>query len=294
MNYLVFKKEVYMTRLESPSSINTFKSCKRKYFYSYKLNLPRTDTISTLTGKAVHHALENFFKLDVSNINKTDYQLILKQHLFNSFNQAWQNALPALLKLETDKETIRKHYQDSMYMLDNFINDFFSTLSSVLNNLTFQEAFEKIKPKTEVYFTSEKHQVQGYIDAILNYNDEISIIDYKTSSRDEVTEDYELQLAIYALLFQEKNIYLPHKVGLHFLRHGTKKYVQVSKELVEKAKKQCELIQLQTVSDDINDYDKNPGPLCKWRTGQCSFYDQCFGVKKLMDYENLVQINKSH
>ena len=70
-----------MTRLESPSSINTYKHCKRKYFYSYKLNLPRKDNIAAITGKVVHEALENFFKINTENITKSDYEFILKQHL---------------------------------------------------------------------------------------------------------------------------------------------------------------------------------------------------------------------
>ncbi|HLC58717.1 MAG TPA: PD-(D/E)XK nuclease family protein [Candidatus Nanoarchaeia archaeon] len=286
-----------MSRLESPSSINTFKQCKRKYFYSYKLNLPRKDTISTLTGKAVHSALEGFFKIDPKNIDKTNYEFTLRQELMHLFNTSWTKALPDLLKLETDKETARQHYQECFSMLNNFINDFLSMLSTKINGLTFQETFEKLKPKTEVYFYSEAHKVHGYIDAIQNYNDEFYILDYKTSSRDEVTEEYELQLAIYGLMFQEKYNVLPHKLGLHFLRHGTKKFVNVTPELIEKAKRECEFIQLNTESNDIKDYDKNPGPLCKWRTGQCSFYDVCFGQKNLNTFiqeENLIQINKDN
>ena len=283
-----------MGRLESPSSINTYNSCKRKYFYSYKLKLPRKDSISTLTGKAVHDALENFFKIDTTNITKTNYETVLKQHLMHLFNSAWTKATPNLLKLENDKETIRSYYQESFHMLENFINDFLSALSSVINGYTFHESFEKLKPQTEVYLYSEKYNVQGYLDAVLNINNEIYIIDYKTSSRDNMTEDYMLQLGIYALMFNEKFGKLPHKLGLHFLRHGTKKYLEVTPELLEKAKKECELIQLNTQSNDIKDYDKNPGPYCKWKDGQCSFYDQCYGVKKLEAYseDNLIQINK--
>ncbi|MBS3168697.1 PD-(D/E)XK nuclease family protein [Candidatus Woesearchaeota archaeon] len=283
-----------MPRLESPSSINTFKQCKRKYYYTYKLELPRKDSIATLTGKAVHDSLENFFKIDIGNINKNNYNTLLRHELMGLFNNSWTKALPNLLNLQIDKETIRNYYQDCFQMLNNFINDFLSTLSSIINGSSFQEAFNKLKPKTEVYFQSDQHQVRGYIDAILNFNNEIYIIDYKTSSRDDVSEEYELQLAIYALMFKEKHNKLPDKLGLHFLRHGTKKFLEVTPDLVEKAKRECELIQLKTTSDNIDDYEKNPGPLCKWRNGQCDFYDVCFSQKKLGDYqEKLIQINKA-
>jgi len=282
-----------MTRLESPSSINTYNTCKRKYYYSYKLNLPRTDSISTLTGKAVHDALEKFFKIDITNINKTNYELILKHEVLNLFNDAWTKALPSLLKLENDKETIRHYYNESIYMLQNFINDYLSSLSVVLNGGSFQDAFFKLKPQTEVYLFSEKHNVHGYLDAVLEIGGEVYIIDYKTSSRDELTEDYKLQLAIYSLMYGEKFGKLPHKVGLHFLRHGTKKFVDVNEDLLELAKKECELIKINTESNDIKDYEKNPGPFCKWRDGQCSYYDTCYGIKKLDSYEEpLIQVKK--
>ena len=49
-------------RIESPNSINTFKQCPRKYFYSYKAQLPRKDSIHTIAGKAVHETLEYLFQ----------------------------------------------------------------------------------------------------------------------------------------------------------------------------------------------------------------------------------------
>lgn len=281
-----------MGRLESPSSINTYKLCKRKYFYSYKLSLPRKESISTLTGKAVHDALENFFKIDTVKLTKTNYEFVLKHHLMNSFNSAWAISLPKLVELETDKEIIRSYYQGSFYMLQNFIDDFLSSLSVKINGYTVEVAFNSLKPKTEVYLYSEKHNVHGYIDAVLDIDGEIFILDYKTSSRDDFSEEYELQLAIYALLFNEKFNKLPKKVGLHFLRHGTKKFIDVTPNLLEKARRECELIQIKTESNDLKDYDKNPGPYCKWKDGQCSFYELCYGQKKLNDYEedNLIQI----
>lgn len=284
-----------MTRTESPNSINTYNQCKRKYYYSYKLNLPRKDSIATITGKAVHDSLENFFKIDASKIDKSNYSIILKQNLFNLFNVNWSNGIKELLALQIDKEIIRDYYQDSMSMLQNFINDFLCSLSAHINGKSFEETFNKLKPKTEIYLYSEKHGVQGYLDAILEIDGEIYILDYKTSSRDEVTDDYRLQLAIYTLMFEERFNKLPSKVGLHFLRHGTKKFLEVNNELLELAKKECELIKINTISNDIKDYDKNPGPLCKWKNGQCSFYDQCFGVKKLNDFDDdLIQINKTN
>ena len=34
-------------------------------------------------------------------------------------------------------------------------------------------------------------------------------------------------------------------------------------------------------SGDLGDYPKSEGPLCKYNSGQCNFYDFCFGKRKL-------------
>lgn len=283
-----------MSRLESPNSINTFNNCKRKYYYTYKLNLPRKDTISTITGKAVHDALENFFKIDINLINKENYETEFKHNLLNSFNDAWFKSLKNLLTLCLEKESIREYYEKSIFMLQNFFEDYIQSFKNELLSSDIASTFNKLKPKTEIYLRSEKYNVHGYVDAIIEIGNELYIIDYKTSSRDNFSEDYKLQLAIYALLYNEKFDRLPDKVGLHFLKHGTKKFIEVNQELLELAKKETELIQLNTTSNDIKDYEKNPGPFCKWRDGQCAFYDLCFGMKTLNNFNDnkIIQINK--
>ncbi len=282
-----------MARIESPSSINTYRLCKRKYYYSYKLSLPKKENISAITGKIVHETLENFFKINAADLNDSNYGDFLKHELLALFNVIWVKSMPSLSKLENSKETIREHYEESMFMLHNFIDDFLSALSAEINGSTVSEAFGKLKPKTEVYLRSDKYNVQGFVDAVLEIGSDIYIVDYKTGSRDDITEEYKLQLAIYALLYREKYEKLPKKVGLHFLRHGTKKFIEVSEELLQKAKKECELIHINTESNSIEDYDKSPGPYCRWKTGQCSFYDICYGVRKLEDFgreEKLAQL----
>ncbi len=277
-----------MARIESPSSITTYNTCPRKYYYSYKLSLPKKDNISAITGKAVHEALEKFFKLKVEDINYKDYEMELKQYLLVMFNDSWISHMEDLNKLEINKDVIRNYYQDSYFMLSNFIEDFLQSLKVEIHNSDFENAFNKMRPLTEVYLFSEDHKVQGYLDVIANINGDVYIIDYKTSSKDDLTDDYRLQLFIYALLFKEKYNRLPAKVGLHFLRHGTKKFIEVNEDMLNEAAKHCELIKKNTESDKIDDYPKNPGYYCKWKDGECSFYNLCFGVKKL---DSFIEIN---
>ena len=55
--------------------------------------------------------------------------------------------------------------------------------------------------------------------------------------------------------------------------------------MVEAARAEVEIVHMSTESETILDYPKKEGPLCKWRTGQCDFYDVCFGQKSIDSFE---------
>ncbi|HZX12733.1 MAG TPA: PD-(D/E)XK nuclease family protein [Candidatus Nanoarchaeia archaeon] len=269
-----------MTRIESPSSINTYNTCQRKYFYHYKLGLPLKDSLPTLTGKAVHAALEHFYTFDPATLNIHTYEEELRNHLLNSFNKAWVEAVPHLSQLGKDKDTIKEYYEDSLSMLGNFFQTFLSDVREHVKNSSLQKAFLTVRPETEVFLSSEHINIRGYIDAIHTHNGQTCILDYKTGRSDELTEEYKLQLAIYALLYQEQHKKLPDKLGLYFLRNGTQKYINVNQDLIDHARDQCSNVHSRTTSDNIEDYPKNLGSWCKW----CDFKDYCFGQKTLIDY----------
>jgi CRISPR/Cas system-associated exonuclease Cas4 (RecB family) len=94
-----------------------------------------------------------------------------------------------------------------------------------------------------------------------------------------MTPEYKLQLAIYALLYEEKHGKKPDIVGVDFLRHKSH-HLKVDQELVDFAKLECRFIQEQTISEDIEDYSKKKGFLCNY----CDFYEHCFGQKKINEF----------
>lgn len=270
-----------MSRIESSSSINTYRTCQRKYFYRYKLKLPSKESIAALTGKAVHTALENFFKYDLSRLQFDHYENQLRRHLLNTFNHAWMESVPSLSKLGIKKTEILRYYQDSLRMLDSFITNFLISLSQDMQGKSLTEAFTHLAPESELFLQSEIHKVRGFIDAIHTINGETIILDYKTTRKDIITDDYKLQLAIYYLLYEEKYGKAPDKVGLYFLRHGTEKYLPVSPELLAEAKEACTEVHEGSVSEKIEDYNKTLGGWCRW----CDYKDVCFGQKSIKDFE---------
>jgi len=65
--------------------------------------------------------------------------------------------------------------------------------------------------KTEYVMVSEKYRFGGTIDALLEIDGELTLLDWKTSNY--ISLDYKLQVAAYLYLFQEQNI-MPSRVGI--------------------------------------------------------------------------------
>ena len=164
-----------------------------------------------------------------------------------------------------------------MLMLLNWANQFIENFSRTRQEkeLSILQTFQQLTPVREQKFVSDNYSVQGFIDAIHHVGNEVQIIDYKTNASLELKEENKLQLAIYSLLYQEKHGVTPSKVGIFFLRHKLK-LLKVDEELLGLARKEIELIHAHTSkSAQIEQYPRTTGPLCKWSTGQCDFFEVC-------------------
>ncbi|MFH1590220.1 MAG: PD-(D/E)XK nuclease family protein [archaeon] len=262
-----------MVRVESPSSINTYKQCPRKYYYHYIEELPSSPSIHLIRGKIVHFVLENFFDIDNNIKTEDDLQL----HLMFLLEKTWAENQSEFMELDLDENKIKSYYNESKDMLNSWFSRFRRNLQANMEKgTTFHQAFKDMTPRREEEFSSEKHNVRGFIDAIYESNGNAIILDYKTSKKMELTPEYRLQLGIYALMYHEKNGVLPAIVGIDFLRYP-ELLVQVDEQLVEDAKREVDWMHTKTVSTNLEDYPQKPSPLCKWSNGQCDYYKECFG-----------------
>lgn len=271
----------YMRRIESPSSISTYKQCPRKYFYQYIQKLPTSTNIHCVRGNIVHSVLENFYDQDISVLNKENYKQPMKLYLQNLLCDFWKEKDEELKSLKMDEHEEIKYFEESMMMILNWFQYFSKKIDEYDGSL--QDAFTSLTPIREKQFISEKHGVRGFIDVIENTEQGIRLMDYKTSKKFDMSEAYKLQLGIYALLYHEKFNELPYQVGLYFLKNtdGVELSIEATQDLLDHAKFEIENMHLSTTSDNMADYPKKTSPLCKWRTGQCDFYDVCFKQKTL-------------
>jgi len=190
--------------------------------------------------------------------------------------QEWGKEREELLGLDMRKDEILFYFDDTLLMLYNWCDHFLETFGKKLEEVRdIQQTFVQLTPKTELEFRSEEYHVRGFVDVVHEDGDEIHIVDYKTNKKAELKDSIRLQLAIYCLLYEEQFGKRPTKAGAYFLRDKVH-YINVDDELLKKAKIEIAQIHLHTSShENIEHYERHITPLCKWRAGQCDFYETC-------------------
>ncbi len=181
------------SRVQSPSSINTYFDCPRKYFYKYIKELPSKPNIHLIRGKLVHSVLEDFFKLNPAKLSAASFDVELKVVLLEDFKRKWQESRESILKLGLGKEERVAYFSDSKRMISNFVDHFSERLREHLPKMHLHDAFKLLTPEREIFLESKAHKVRGYLDAVYR-GEKVSIIDYKTSSTDTFREEYRRQL----------------------------------------------------------------------------------------------------
>ena len=251
-----------------------FKQCPRKYYYRYIAKLPTSSSIHLVRGSIAHKVMEDIYDVSLDHIPDAAFLPTLRVVLQEKLHQEWEKASVELLSLKLPPEQLQSYYEETRGMVNNFYHWLVDRMRALHPN-DLKQAFKEVKPQREVELRSDTHGVRGYADAIHREGDKVVIIDYKTSNKAEITEDYHLQLSIYGLLYEERER-LPDEVGILFLKFGVEQRIPVTRGMVDLARIEVAHVRERTQSKEMADYPKKPGPLCKWSTGQCDFYDACF------------------
>lgn len=267
-------------RLQSPSSINTYLQCPRKYYFMYHLKMPTSPSIHLVRGSVAHLALEHVFEV-LPEVIAENYRANLKVVVVELLKKFWKEHKDEFDELNMNEQEIQAYYEETKDMLHNYMDQFVDKIDEqITKGLDFPAAFRKLTPIAEKEYKSTEHGVRGFIDVIENHDGIVRLMDYKTSKKAHISEAYKLQLAIYAMLYEIEHGEKPDEVGIYFLKHD-EHTLKVDEELVKHAKFYIEQIHMSTESDDINDYPMKTSPLCKWSNGQCDFYDYCFRGKEI-------------
>lgn len=279
-------------RVQSPSSILTHKQCPRKYYYRYIEKLPGPKSIHLIRGSVVHKVLEDVYDVDLSKVPASSFFHSLKYLLQEMFRKEWFKSANQLAELGLSPEKLDEYFSESQLMVDNFYHYMFDKMQPLLDTMTPHDAWKKLMPERELFMESAQHLVKGYIDVVQKEIDgTVAILDYKTSKKLEITDEYRLQLGIYAMMHEENNK-PAHEVGVIFLKHGQEIRLPITPELVDNARNACMEVQLHTRSSNQRDYPMRPTPLCKWKTGQCEYYELCFEGRSVNEYREIMNLKR--
>jgi len=197
----------------SPSSINAYINCPRKFYYSKIAKLKQKPSIHLIRGIAVHSAIHKFYKHGMNRCANMDYGHLIGT-VTDLLKHEWMAWKESLLTLDLREDEMAFYFHDTKKMMINFVHDFLKG-----------KQFDAPEPILEKTFFSKTFMTLGRIDAIHHNHAPPLLVDYKTSKSKELIDDYKRQLGIYALLYKEKTGILP-LVGIHFLKFqdGLKKY----------------------------------------------------------------------
>jgi len=171
-----------------------------------------------------------------------------KRTLLDLFEKNWHKQKNEIQKLGLDGKTIDEFYSESQTMLLGWLERYVKKRCR--------------RPKTEIKLFSKTHKAMGIIDAVFTDNGRILLVDYKTSKKNEITQDIKVQLAIYALLYREKFGKMPDIVAIDFLKHQEERRFRANEKLIEYAAQICSDIHKKTISNNEKDYPCQCGGWC--------------------------------
>jgi hypothetical protein len=139
-----------MPKVQSPSSINTYKQCPRKYFYQYIECLPARPSIHLIRGSIAHTVLENFFRKDMQGIHESNYKKMFQSHIQVSLVDEWLKKKNDFCVLDISKERLEEYFDETMMMLFNFTNNFCSKVDRMISSgKSFSESYLALTPIIE-------------------------------------------------------------------------------------------------------------------------------------------------
>lgn len=260
-------------RLLSPTQITTYMACPRKWYYEYVLRLPVPEKFALVRGTVVHSVCEEFFRWrpapgwDYDEL--VEHMTDLAHSLLKDF---WNEE-------EVDKKFGHDRWDETVEMIDRFLQLHQWKMRPLYDKYKDpSKAWNFSKPKLrEMHLVDEEMGVQGYIDAVIeNEPGDVVIVDYKTSSlfRHTISEEHELQLYIYALLYEKKTGVRPRYVSVEYLLYGQVANYPVRPHILEETRLLIQDIRTKTESKELSDYPANTGyKFCAW----CDFRSVCQG-----------------
>ena len=237
-------------RILSPTAINTYLSCPRKFYLRYIKKLRTKPSIYLIRGQIVHQTICRFHGNHPRIATGMPLGKI-RQELLGIFNDLWEKADYQLNALGLSFEQIEFYHDESELMLLNFSHWFYKHEMP-------------IPDLSEARIFSNNLSTMGIIDAVHKRDDSLVLVDYKTSKHAKITDDMMRQAALYALLYEDKYKVVPDTVYIHFLKDPKDPQpIHIDEALLDYGKIVIESVREKTMSQDKESYPCTCGGYCE-------------------------------
>ncbi|HEQ78953.1 MAG TPA: PD-(D/E)XK nuclease family protein [Euryarchaeota archaeon] len=259
-------------RTLSPSQVNLFIQCPRKWYYRYVMKIPEEETFAQVRGSAVHYVVEHFFDYKMAGaMNLDDIQKALLKRGRMLLEEAWRSN-------RIDERWPDEGIEHSQEIVDRFVQRIVWQIRDLTRKLGDPvRAWNYVKPsRRELHIKNDELGLQGFIDSVVEKDGMTILVDYKTSTiyKHPHSKDYQRQLMLYALMWEREYGKLPDSVSIDYLLYGQIFAIPVRKELVDDVEVLVKNIRTRMVSEKIDDYPQDETrKFCNW----CTYNGICFG-----------------
>ncbi|MCS7029089.1 MAG: ATP-dependent helicase [Bacteroidia bacterium] len=263
----------------SASHLNTYRYCKRKFYYQHILRVPTAPHHAVVYGTAIHAACKAFLE-QLRPQNIPPKSLLLDLFTESLYSQKFM-LTPQQYKdrLEQGQKELGRFYE------------YYSPKWEKMNNILPEQ---RIEIPYYSFQAGLKTTLVGIIDTLFESNSKFTLIDYKTGRLDKEDilpvsfnvggkGDYWWQIAFYAYLAQKKN-YPIEQAKIYFFREASQNgqkedsntnEVEINlgngyQDMVEEA------IQITLKGIKNGDFECVDGLEVKKKCKNCSYYQLCW------------------
>lgn len=295
---MISDEEQLKTLRLSPTSINTFYQCPRRWYYENIEKRKTPDTIPLVRGKVVHNVLENIF----------DYNYTAGEEFRNSMlnrgrkllEEEWNKFSEDLHNCEETNMSLQLIYEETEEMIIKFINKFCDNVQMLIRSgkaSSEKHGYFLLKPKFRELWIDDLKQINfnnkykkesvgkeldnplrvgGFVDSIQkDFDNNLVLVDYKTSNKYQnvLDEGYFRQMAIYAYLWYKQTGELPRFVAINYLKFDESFFILVTPDLIKYAEDAITYVRNSLLNNglDKQNYYKKTGKLCDY----CPFKEEC-------------------
>lgn len=263
-------------RRASATQINLRKSCQLRWFLKYVKKRKEPKTPALIKGSLVHSVVEMFytkFNPKKSGINEQNYKTELYTEIYKIMEEEWEKPRdyfgkpqPSLEEdlidiCEGDEIAVAMEMADAKRCITNFMTTALMQMEELVEKYgDFNRAFYMSRPKFSEFEIGDDDFV-GFVDQVFEKNGCVFVDDIKSGGsyyKNGYSQDYEMQLKLYAYYYYQKTGTMPDYGTIRFVKLGRECLYQFNKEtLVDEIEEELKQFWENTTSKDVKDYPPN-------------------------------------